>query len=932
MSAVVLLTGATGFLGSQIARRLLESTDAVIVALVRAEDGAAAERRLARAWWDWPGTASAVGGRIEALAGDVSSPHLRLGAAARADLISRVTHIIHAAADLRLDAPLEELRLTNVRGPVNVLELARAAHRDHGLARLAHISTAYVAGGRGGEIPEDALSQDHGFASAYERSKYEGERLMQAAKADLPVSVFRPGMVVGDSRTGEIKTFNTLYFPLRFYLTGKLRFLPALPSLRVNLVPVDYVAEAVARLTFEPRAEGLNFHLTAPREMLPTARELVDFVRAWARERLGLRLPRALFVPVPALLGKGRPAQRPGKSRTASLRALLPYFNERRRFRSDNVERLLGPYAIEWRKVLPALLEFAVYNGFMHRSERTVHEQILFRLAHRSRPVTYHDVIDGRLVPRDAAAVRRDILAAAAALRAMGVRAGDRVAMAGVNSTRYLAVDTAVGLVGAAGVPLYYTSPPGECDEILAASGAKLLFVGAPGILERLGEIKSALPVVSFCRREPPAGLPLRVITWEEFLAAGRSAAVPAAVPECAPVGPGDLATVRYTSGTTGHAKGVCFDHAGLRWMAEAVCSLHPWRARNRGITYLSFLPMSHVVEGIIAAYSPYYAPSPLDICFLEDFSGLKHSIPRVRPTIFFAVPRLFEKVWAGLGGSGAGRAYLSAGPVLKRVLRPLLRRAILRRTGLDRCVQLVVGSAPSGEDLLRGFHELGIEVHNAYGLTEAPLVTMNLPGDNRLGTVGKPLPRTELRIADDGEVMVRGPQVTSGYLEPASAPPFRDGWLLTGDYGYVDDQGSLVLEGRKKELIFTSYAKKINPGKVETLLRAIPGVDEVLVAGDGRPFCVAVLWASGPFTADAVAAIERAIVLAGERLSHPERVKRWAILENDLSIERGDLTANGKLKRLQVAGRLTDVIEALYGGAAPRTCGVIRIGGEERP
>ncbi len=919
MGRVVLLTGATGFLGTHLARLLLQEAGATLVVLVRAEDRESAARRLARAWWDWPELAAEIA-RIEVLPGDVAMPHLGLDEATYAGLVRRVTHIVHAAADIRLDAPLEELRRTNVRGAANVLELARAAHRDHGLARFAHVSTAYVAGNRRGEISEDSLTDARGFASRYERSKYEGECLVQAAKDELPISIFRPGMIVGDSRSGAVKTFNTLYVPLRLYLSGKVRVLPASPSLRVNLVPVDYVAEAIVRLTFDPRAEGLTFHLTAPRSALPTAGELVQFVRHWAREQLGVRLPRPLFLP-----GTGRllPAHGP----LSTVRTLLPYLNERRSFRRDNVDRLLGPYPLAWRDILPPLLEYAVYYGFLHRSERTVHEQILFRLQSKSRPVALYDVVEGDIVPRESAAVRRDMLAAAAALRAMGIQPGDRVAMVGLNSTRYLVLDVAIGLVGAASVPIYYTSPPGECDAILAASGARLLFVGALKIVERLDELKGEIPVISFCRQAPPAGLSRPVISWEEFLARGRDAK---ALVE-APVGPRELATVRYTSGTTGSAKGVCFNHAGLRWMAEAVCSLMPWQARNAPVTYLSFLPMSHVVEGIIAAYSPYYAPAPLKLYFLEDFRELQDALPRVRPTTFFSVPRFYEKAWEGLSKNPLGRAYLKAGPLLRRALRPLLRRAFLRKAGLDRCVQLLVGSAPCGEELLRNYQELGITVHNAYGLTEAPLVTMNRLGTNRLGTVGEPLPQTELRIADDGEVLVRGPQVTSGYLEPALSPPFRDGWLVTGDFGAVDAQGRLVIKGRKKEVIVTSYAKKIHPGKVEALLRAIPGVDEAMVVGDGRPFCGALLWVHGPCTNGTIPAIEQAIARANASLSNPEQVKRWAILQNDLSIEGGDLTANLKLKRSHVTGRLSDVVEALYGETACHNDAVIHIGGKER-
>jgi long-chain acyl-CoA synthetase len=932
MSAVVLLTGATGFLGSHIAGLLLQDAGTTLIALVRAEDRGSAAWRLARAWWDWPDLAAAIGSRIEVRAGDVSLPHLGLDDATYTDLVHQVTHIIHAAADLRINAPIDVLRRTNVQGTVQMLEFARAAHRDHGLRRFSHISTAYVAGGRRGAVPEEALTDAYGFSCAYEFSKYEGERLVQAAKEELPVSVFRPGMIVGDSRTGAIKTFNTFYFPIRLYLEGKLRVMPARPDLRVNIVPVDYVAEAVVRLTFEPQAEGLNFHLTAPREALPTARELVALTRAWAREHLGLQLPRPLFIPLPEALTRGRyrPERvraRQGESVLDALISFMPYFNERLAFQRDNVDRLLGPYPIVWRQLVPALLEYATARSFMHRSGRTVHEQILHRLQSKSRRVTFHDVVQGRVLTRETGEVRRDMLAAAEALRGLGVRPGDRVALVGLNSSRYLTLDVAIGVAGAVSVPLYYTSPPGELKAILDASGARLLLVGAPGLLERLGDFAGELPVVSFCREPLPEGLSRRVMAWEAFLALGRGAEKRALHPTCLD----EPATLRYTSGTTGQPKGVVFRHDNVRWMGECLVSLLPWRARHTHATYLSFLPMNHVVEGILATYAPYYLPAPVDIFFLEHFHDLGRTLPRVRPTIFFSVPRLYEKVWENLGQSWVGRLYLGLPEGFRRTLfRPLVRRALQNKAGFDRCAQLLVGSAAVSENLLRGFHELGIEVYNAYGLTEAPLVTINRPGANRIGTVGKPLPETQVRVAEDGEVLVRGPQVTAGYFERDQPPPFQDGWLLTGDLGYLTEEGSLVISGRKKELMKTSYGKYILPLKVEGMLREIPGVVEAMAVGDGRPYCAALLWVeNGAHGEGQGEAIARAVEGINAQLSHAEQIKRWAVLANDLSIERGDLTANLKLKRGAVARQRADVIAALYGQREPPP-GVLSMAGAE--
>ncbi len=344
MSETVLLTGAAGFLGAQIARRLIQKPDCTVIALVRAPDLDSAQHRLSRAWWDWRELAEAIGTRVEVICGDVASTRLGLDAATYDRLVQLVTHIIHTAADLRMNAPIEILRRTNVQGTANMLAFARAAHRDHGLARFSHVSTAYVCGGRRGSVPEEALSDQYGFSCAYELSKYEGECLVQAAKAELPISVFRPGMIVGDSRTGEIKTFNSFYFPLKLYLTGVAQFLPANPNLRVNIIPVDYVADAVVRLTFELNAEGLNFHLTAPYESLPSAGELAEFVREWAKQKLHIQLPKPLLIPLPEFATRGRynpthPPQQPGKI-LGSLQMLAPYFNEHVRFQRNNVDQL----------------------------------------------------------------------------------------------------------------------------------------------------------------------------------------------------------------------------------------------------------------------------------------------------------------------------------------------------------------------------------------------------------------------------------------------------------------------------------------------------------------------------------------------------------------------------------------------------------------
>ena len=914
---VVLLTGGTGFLGAQIARRIVSNTNLSLAALVRADNAEDAVRKVRREWWALPELRNEPGNRVNLVLGDISKPSLGLREEELGELVRNVTHVVHAAADLRLDGPIDAMRRTNVTGTANVLGIASRANEDHGLQRFSYISTAYVAGGRRGRIPETDLTDEHGFHNTYELSKFEAERFVREAGASIPISIFRPGMIVGDSFTGEVRTFNTVYYPLRLYFEHGIRVVPVSSSSKINIVPVDYVADSIVKLTQKEEAEGLTFHLTPPFESLPTIGELVGSVRRWAREKMQLELPRAMFLPLgmprvfsvkELMCNQGNESGSAGK-----LGELEGYCTRDAVFCRDNADRLLGPYGLDWRQYLPRLLTYAVYHGFIHPSPRTVHETILHRLESHSLPVTISDVIDGRIVRRDTVQVKEQMLAASRALRRMGVAKGDKVGIIGLNSSRYLILDVAIGLIGAVSVPIYYTSPPNEILDILSGSDAKVAFVGAPDVLKQLEEVRSEIPLVSFCRVEPPDPRPKRE-TWESFLEKGATEGRSVGV--ASPVGFGDLATIRSTSGTTGRPKGVCFDQGNLRWMGEAVCSLFPWKARSKKITYMSFLPMNHCVEGIICAYAPYYAPAALDICFLEEFKQLGKALPIVKPTVFFSVPRFYEKAWESLLLSRMGRTYARSPGLVKGILRPFVRRALKSRAGLDRCSQLMVGSAAVSRNLLEEYNDLGIEIHDAYGLTEAPLVTMNLPGRNRIGTVGEPLPETSVRISEEGEILVKGPQVAKAYT--SSEFQLEDGYLATGDLGKMDN-GYLVVDGRKKELIKTSYGKYVQPARIEGMLRSIKNVEEAMVVGEGRPFCVALIWVrKGVDRFETSRIIDEAISEVNRRLSHPEQVRRWATLENSLTILGGDLTPNLKLKRAVIYARFKDVIEGLYSGHLP--------------
>jgi len=342
--------------------------------------------------------------------------------------------------------------------------------------------------------------------------------------------------------------------------------------------------------------------------------------------------------------------------------------------------------------------------------------------------------------------------------------------------------------------------------------------------------------------------------------------------------------------------------------MGEVLTNLLSWPDRNKEMRYLSFLPMSHVVEGILAAYAPYCMLCCAQIYYLNDFQMLTKALPLVRPTVFFSVPRFYEKLWEQIEQNSLGQRYLRMKPgFFKRLLGSVLRRAVLKKAGLDQCSQLLVGSAPMSQELLLHFRELGIEIYNAYGQTEAPLITLNRLGHNVIPSIGTPLPDTTVTTASDGELIVSGPQVAMGYYR-LETDTFRDGLLHTGDLGHLDAEGNVFISGRKKDMLITSYGKNINCTKIEQLLCDITCVQQAVLVGEQRPFCTALLWTNG--STDTLAAdIER----MNSGLSHPEQVKRYLVVETPLSIGRGELTPNLKVKRNVVLEHYQQEIEKLY-------------------
>ncbi len=898
MRKAIFVTGGTGFLGTEIVSQLVQTTDQTIYVLVRADDQMAAMHRLKAAWYHDKNLYEKIGQQVLPVTGDFTVPNLGLDDETKKLLLANVSLIFHSGAEVGLQKSGEELDRINREG---TKQMVAFAEEIHGLERFVYISTAYVAGQQEGIILEEAPEGLH-FSSLYEKSKAEAESLVR--ESDLPWSICRPGMIVGHSVTGRVKNFNTIYYVLKLMLTKNLPMLPVKETMGMNLVPVDYVAQSAVTIGFCEEAKGKIFHLTCPKEMQPTAGELTLCVRNWAKQHLGIDVKKPVYAPVPALkkagLSYNKKAEGKKKNQLTNLLTLLPYFFGDQDFDRSNTDAIIGPYTIEWWSYIEAVLAFACRKNFMQQTERTVFEQANVRRASKRYPIHYYDVSAEGMQRFSGEKVNRRIRKIQAALWAWGIRKGDKVALTGINCVEYMMLDQAIGLIGAVSVPIYYTTPMDEASLLLNRSGATWFFVGDLRIMEHIEELEADIPVVAFSvaqGMEKPG-----VMEWKEFLKKGRRAA-PLGAPD-----PEDLATIRYTSGTTGEPKGVMFNYYQLGWMGEVLTNLLPWTGRNKEMRYLSFLPESHVVEGILASYAPYYMLAKVDFYFLNDFGALVETLPKVRPTVFFSVPRFYEKLWDQLTANKIGQKYLTMeeGPA-KQATAALLKKVILKKAGLDACEQLIVGSAPISEALLLNFRALGIEIHNAYGQTEAPLITINRMGNNVIPTIGTPLPETVVEVAEDGELLVTGPQVCLGYYG-LETDTVKDGTLKTGDLGSIDKEGNITLFGRKKEMIITAYGKNISTPKIEERLKNIPTVSEAVLIGENRPYCTALIWLEGEGID-----IDHEIKVMNGDLSHPEQVRKFTIIETPLSIQKGELTPNLKVKRANVEAHYEKEIEAMY-------------------
>ena len=594
---------------------------------------------------------------------------------------------------------------------------------------------------------------------------------------------------------------------------------------------------------------------------------------------------------------------------------------------------------------------------------RTIADLPFHVLGRISKPVLVGRVRGGTITGASSREFFEAIRDLSLGLAEMGVEAGDRVAIVAESRPEWLTVDLAVLAGGAVTVPIYPTLSATQVRYILQDSGARIAVVSTKLQLEKIQEIRHQLPALeavvvmdAAAAGQTPSVVSLDAVSERGHAKMAGEWGQGRVFRETArAVSPDALATIIYTSGTTGEPKGVMLNHSHL------VCNLKAAAVAlevSQNDVALSFLPLSHAFERMVAYV---YLLCGVTVIFAESVDTIGRDVALVRPTILTGVPRLYEKLqsrimekalaapglraalftWGLRAGLARARASLrgrSVGP-LDRLQAALADRFVFDKVRAalgGRIRYLVSGSAPLAPSVAEFFHALGLPIIEGYGLTEtAPILTVNPPDAPRVGTAGRALPGVELKIAADGEILARGPNVMAGYYNKpeATAAALKDGWFHTGDVGTLDDQGYLTITDRKKDLLVTSGGKKIAPQPIESTLKRNPLIAEAVILGDRRKYAAALIVPDfralerrledlGRPPGDRAELVTRADVLAlyqeivdalNRELSQFERIKRIALLPREFSIESGELTPTLKVKRKVVEERWRDEIEKLY-------------------
>jgi long-chain acyl-CoA synthetase len=555
---------------------------------------------------------------------------------------------------------------------------------------------------------------------------------------------------------------------------------------------------------------------------------------------------------------------------------------------------------------------------------------------------------------------RDQVRRAAYGLKALGFNRGSFGVILTRNRPEHLIADLALLYARGAPVSLYNTLAPDQIAYIAGHCEAEVAFVEDAGMLAKFEAVRPRLPALRtvVLIEGDAAG----TLGWQALLARGDAEAkrdldwFDAAVNE---VKPSDLATLIYTSGTTGPPKGVMDSHRQVLWMSASGSGLLPQASPID--RHLSYLPLAHAFE----RYSGHWnaIARRTEVFFCPDVQRVFEFAAEVHPTAMIGSPRVWEKLHAAIQASLANEADPERRAMVERALgvgrrvadyrmrgedlpadlaaagekvAPVLL-AIRKRVGLDECRVAVTGAAPVSPEVIAFFRSLDVPLVEGYGMTESTVgATINPVGRERLGTVGLGHPGLELKVADDGELLLRGGNVMQGYYkdpEGTAAAVDAEGWLHTGDVAEIDDDGYVRIVDRKKELIITAGGKNVSPANLETLLKRSPLVGQVAVIGDRRPYVTALIvldpqaaraWAAAHGLGDAslseltsrselLAEVRRAVDTVNQEVSQAEGIRRWYILPDEWTAESGELTPTLKLKRRVIAERYAREIDALY-------------------
>ena len=532
-------------------------------------------------------------------------------------------------------------------------------------------------------------------------------------------------------------------------------------------------------------------------------------------------------------------------------------------------------------------------------------------------------------------------------LAALGVGPGDRVAVHSTNRPEWILTDLAVQGLGAITVGVYPTSPEAEVAHVLGDAGAVVVVAEDEEQVDKTLNVRSKLPELRHIVVVRPRGVDLTdpmVRTFGELEELGREQRDDFAE-RVAAVDPAACAVLVYTSGTTGPPKGAMLSHRNLAAVGDAAATAYGERSDDE---VLSYLPLSHIAERLLSVILA--LRSGYVVNFGEGMDMLAHEMVEVQPTIFLGVPRIWEKVLAGVEvriahttrfkrawhrfWTGRGRSGRVAWLVHNRSLRAKL--------GLARVRVALSGAAPIAPQVVEWFAAIGVHIREAYGQTENTAMATYTPADDiRIGSVGRAYPNVELRIADDGEILTRSDGVFLGYWNDDAATRQvvdADGWLHTGDVGELDADGYLRITDRKKDIIVTAGGKNVSPSEIENRVKVSPYIREVLVVGDNRPYLTALVgierdtvadWANRSgitFTTfedlttkpEVRALVQDAVTAANADFADSETIKQFRVLPRELDQDEGELTPTQKVKRAAVASEFAALVGEMYEGTGP--------------